>query len=88
MGSTATLMPHLALQLALRVRLHYSLALSLNLVSRVDHPFIRESMFSRSNCAKSDVFRKVPYVSKNLRLRNLRKTGIRVDAERACQEDL
>jgi hypothetical protein len=79
MGSTAALMPHLALQLALRICFHYPLALLLNLVSLVDHPFIRESMLSGPNCAKPDVFGEVSHVCKNLRLRNLGKTGFRVD---------
>jgi hypothetical protein len=73
MTPTASLMPHLALQLAPRLRLHQTLALTLDLISRLDHPFIRESMFCGSNSAISNIVGKVSSVFEDLSFGNLWK---------------
>jgi hypothetical protein len=73
MTPAASLMPHLALQLATRLYLRQTLALTLDLISRLDHPFIREGMFSGSNSAISNVFGKVSGVFEDLSFRNLWK---------------
>jgi hypothetical protein len=74
MSAAALLMPHLALQLALaRIHAYQSLALILDFIGRVNHPFICESVFGGPNSAIPDVFGKVSNVCENLRFRNLGK---------------
>jgi hypothetical protein len=56
-------MPHLALQLTLtRIGAYQSLALLLDFIGRVDHPFISESVFHCPNSAKPNVLGKVPNI--------------------------
>jgi len=82
MTTAALLMPHLTLQLTPRVHTHQSLALLLNLMGRVDHPFIREGMFGGPNGAVSNVFGKMPGIREDLGFRNLRQVSFWVDTER------
>jgi len=82
MTTAALLMPHLTLQLTPRVHTHQSFALLLNLMSRIDHPFIREGMFRGPNGAVSNVFGKMPNIREDLSFRNLRQASFWVDTER------
>jgi hypothetical protein len=83
MAPAASLMPHLALQLAPRIHLHQTLTLTLDLISRLGHPFIREGMFSSSDSAKSNIFGKNPSVFEGLSFGKLWKTCFWVDAKHA-----
>ena len=82
MTATALLMPHLALQLTLtRIRADQSLALLLDFIGRVEHPFISESVFHCPNSAIPNVLGKVPNICENLRFRDLRKTGTWINSK-------
>ena len=82
MTAAASLMPHLALQLTLtRIGAHQSLALLLDFIGRVDHPFISESVFHCPNGAIPNVLGKVPNICENLCFRDLGKTSTWVNSK-------
>jgi hypothetical protein len=81
-------MPHLTLQLTPRVHTHQSLALLLNLMGLVDHPFIREGMFGGPNGAISNVFRKMPGIREDLSFRNLRQASFWIDTGRDTSSEV
>ena len=82
MTTAALLMPHLTLQLTPRVHTYQSLALLLNLMSRVGHPFIRKGMFGGPNGAVSNVLGKMAGIREDLGFRNLGQASFWVDTER------